>query len=149
LFLSIKTLTGTKERSLQMQELEKHRGFVGCGVTAIVIGITGALGVYLGGGGEPPPALIFGGLVVAIALGIGTWKNTRWARIPTGVLLTLVGAALSIFIIVDFATYLTGGQSLMTGPGSESFGQAVFILFMTGLALLGIGLYMLRVLKPT
>ena len=131
-----------------MEELSKCRGCMGCLVAVIVLGITGAIGVYLTGSQEPPPVLMLGGVITAIALGVGIWKDTRWARIPSGVLLSLSGAALAVFILVDFATYLTGGESALSGPGGGSFGEAVFILFMTGIGLLGLGLYLLGRLRP-
>jgi hypothetical protein len=130
-----------------MEELSKHRGCAGLVVAFVVLAITGGIGAFLQQDGEPPAALMLGGFLAAIALGVGIWKDARWARIPTGAILSLVGASLAIFILVDFAKYLTGGQSAMSGSGGGAYGQAVFIVFMTGIALLGSGLYLLGVLK--
>jgi hypothetical protein len=60
-----------------------------------------------------------------------------------------MGVSVVVFILFDFVKYLTSGQSTMAGSGGGSYGQSVFILFMTGLALLGSGLYMLRVMKAS
>jgi hypothetical protein len=130
-----------------MEELKKYRGCLGVVLACIVILGAVGLGMFISGNEEPPPALAIGGLVVGIALGIGIWKDARWAKIPSGIILSIAGAGLAIFILVDFVLYLTGGHSVMAGQGGGAFGQAVFILFMTGVALLGAGLALLGVWK--
>jgi hypothetical protein len=93
--------------------------------------------------------------LLAVLLGIVAWiglaKGARWARGFAGILMSIVGLALSIFILFDFGTSLVKGHSLLHTPAvsAHSYGQSVFIILAIGVAILTGGVYLVGSLKKT
>jgi TRAP-type mannitol/chloroaromatic compound transport system permease small subunit len=127
-----------------MQELKHRPGCFGILAGIITLCLFGGLGyvfeTYLG---IFSGWISMAGLVVAIAVGIGVARKTRWAVILSGLFLLIAGAALAIFIMVDFVSSLQHGESRMPGAGG-TYGQSVAIILATGVALAMAGVYLIR-----
>lgn len=138
----------TKE--LTMEELKQYRGCSLVLLGLVIMGLFGAAGELLvkpNLGEQYIGPVIIAGLVLAFLVPISLSRGARWAKIFTGILLFILGVALTGFILFDFGTSLIKGQSLLSGSGGTSYGQAVFIIFMVGVALIGTGVFFLRGMK--
>jgi hypothetical protein len=87
--------------------------------------------------------------IVAVLIGIMVWiglaKGARWAKVIAGIPLSIIGIALTIFIIYDFVTSLIKGQSILKTPAvsAGAYGQSAFIFLAVGVALLGGGIMLI------
>jgi hypothetical protein len=90
-----------------------------------------------------------GALLIVILLWIGLAKGARWARLVMGILLLILGLAVSVFIIYDFITSLIKGQSILRTEAisAGNYGQSAFIVLAVGVAMLGGGVMLLQSLK--
>jgi hypothetical protein len=83
--------------------------------------------------------------IVAVLIGIMVWiglaRGARWAKAIAGILMSIIGLALTIFILYDFVTSLIKGQSILkiSAVSAGAYGQSAFIMFAVGVALLGGG----------
>lgn len=127
-----------------MQELKHRPGCFGTLAGFITFSLMGGLGYMLDSYlGRYAGLFSLVGLLAAIAVGIGVARKARWAVTLSGLFLLVAGAALTIFIMVDFGSSLLHGESRMPGAG-EAYGQAVAILLAAGMAMAVIGVYLIR-----
>lgn len=137
-----------------MDELKRQfKEFRGCFIflgVCIVLGIFGGTTALL----EPriggSAALVgLAGALVAVLVWIGLAKNARWAKVIAGSILLLAGLGLTGFLIFDFVTSLVKGESLLKTPAvsASGYGQSMFIMVATGIAMVGGGLMLVGWLK--
>jgi hypothetical protein len=80
--------------------------------------------------------------IAAVLLGIAVWiglaKGRRWAKIIAGIPVTIIGVALTIFIIYDFVTSILKGHSILktSAISGGNYGQSAFIILAVGIALI-------------
>lgn len=135
-----------------MDDIKKEfKQFRGC---FVVLGVILVLAVGGGIGMLAEPLLgnlsglaSLGGMLIAILVWIGLAKGARWAKITAGVLLSIIGVGVALFILFDFATSLIKGHGLFSGSAGSAYGQTVFIILFVGIAMLGGGLYLIGWLK--
>jgi hypothetical protein len=128
-----------------MQELKHRPGCFGTLAGGLVFSMTGGLGYLLEPYiGDAVNLIMIAGLIATVAVGIGVARKARWAVVLSGIFLVITGAAMAVFILIDFGTSLLTGKSRLSGAGGESYGQAVAIILATGLTLVLLGTYLIR-----
>jgi hypothetical protein len=133
-----------------MEELKQFRGCSLVLLGFVIMGIFGAAGEVLvkpNLGEQYLGPVVFTGLVLAFLVPISLSKGARWAKIFTGILLLILGVAATVFILVDFATALIRGQGMFTGDSGGAYGQSVFIIAMVGVAMAGLGAWLIGWIK--
>lgn len=133
-----------------MEELKQYRGCSLVLLGLVIMGLFGAAGEFLvkpNLGEQYIGPVMIAGLALAFVIPFSLSRGARWAKIFTGILLLILGVALAGFILYDFATSFIKGQSLLSGSGGGTYGQVVFIIFMVGVALIGMGVFFLRGMK--
>ena len=128
------------------KEFKQFRGcFIFLGVL-LVIAIFGGLTALLEPKiGDYAPLAGLGGALLAILVWIGLAKNARWAKVIAGIPMAIGGLGISVFILWDFVTSFIKGESLLKTDAiaASSYGQSVFIILATGIALIGVGIYLI------
>lgn len=133
-----------------MEELKQYRGCSLVLLGLVLLGLFGAASELLvkpNLGEQYIGPMMITGMLLAFLVPFSLSRGARWAKIFTGILLLILGVALTIFILYDFASSFIGGQGVFTGSSGGTYGQVVFIIFMVGLALIGGGVFFLRGMK--
>ena len=132
------------------KEFKQFRGcFIALGVI-LLIGIFGGITqLTLPKLGNFAPLAGLGGMLVGILFWIGLARGVRWAKIIAGILLTLIGSAVTAFILFDFATSLIKGKSIIhnSAISASNYGQSAFIILATGIAVIFGGLVLIGWIK--
>jgi hypothetical protein len=127
--------------------------------TLALLGLVGAflrgdLGVIESGRFRTWGDVITGaGIVLGVIIGVSVARDARWlravwtrgARNIVGVVTMVLGAGVLVLLVVDTVLAFTQGQSPMSrGLTGGNRGMVMFIVFTTGLALIGAGWAMAR-----
>ena len=133
------------------EEMKQFRGcFIVLGVILLIALFGGVTQLTLPYLGDLAPVAGVGAMLIGILVWIGLARNARWAKVIAGVLLSILGLGVSVFIVYDFVTSLIKGESLLKTDAVSAFGygQSVFIILAVGVAMLGGGLYLIGLWKP-
>lgn len=132
------------------KEFKQFRGcFIFLGVI-LVLAIGGVIIALLEPKiGDYAPLAGLGGMLLAILVWIGLAKNARWAKVIAGILLSIIGLGLSVFILFDFITSFIKGESLLRNDAisASNYGQSAFIILAVGITLIAGGLYLIGWIK--